>query len=468
MEDQPALRAAVRTWLRYARDLPRIPEAMTDEALSARLEWEELSNAVVSAAPREQHRDLYTKSDGDWLPGERALLGRSGLGDATRLIALGFQVYEDEVADSFVAFCTAPAPISEDWLLLNADFPPDTCIPIGNYTLQTFSPGDLQQMGPMPAIQHLRPGRLDHGLLAGAPFIHSPVPGREPTRGTRWWARGPRPEAQYWRALLPLLLWSSEPLRVDAVFDVERGRRFALRPDDIPTTIRTYEDEHGFEEDVEQRDTRSSSVTHPDLPGLTAFCAAVTARIDAVMGGETNNRRLPKRRARRLERAARHLLRAYQRTFSDNGVWPEEVDELHLDYVIALEALIASPNDDREGISESIRTRASALFLTPASAEHVEAVVQKAYSARSTYVHGDVIKAQSEQAKLDALRELRLVTRQVILRWLVLTPSDTSDLAPLLDTAAAGTDHDRIIGEPLRAFFAATPPRHLPRDISPA
>lgn len=441
---------------------------MTDAALAERLEWEDLSNAVVLAAPRAQHRDLYTKSHGDWLPSDRALLGRSGLGDATRLVAQGAQVQEAEVADSFVAFCTAPAPDAENWLLLNADFPQGTRIALGRYTLETFAPDELRQMGPMPAIHHLQPGSLSLGLLAGAPFIHCPDPERTPTRGTRWSGRGPRPEAQHWQALLPLLLWSSEPVRVDAVFDVERGRRFGLRLDDVPTTIRIYEDEYGYEDEVEIRDTGSSSIAPADLPGLEAFCAAVTAKIDAVMAGTTSDRRLPKKRARRLERAARHLLRAYQRTFSDNGVWPEEADDLHLDYVIALEALIASPNDDRRGISESIRTRTAALFLTPLHAQRVEAVVQKAYGARSTYVHGDVIKDQSEQAKLDALRELRLVTRQVILRWLILTPSDHRDLAPLLDTAANGTDHDRIVGTPLRDFFTETPPHQLPRDIPPA
>ncbi|MEV6012306.1 hypothetical protein AB0M29_36570 [Streptomyces sp. NPDC051976] len=83
--------------------------------------------------------------------------------------------------------------------------------------------------------------------------------------------------------------------------------------------------------------------------------------------------------------------------------------------------------------------------------------MQEAYSARSKYVHGDVLKDQDERTKLAALRDLRLTVRQVVLRWLVLTPCDTEDLAPLLDAAAAGTNRERAVDEPLDAFFRTTP-----------
>ncbi|WP_405504043.1 hypothetical protein [Streptomyces purpurascens] len=164
-------------------------------------------------------------------------------------------------------------------------------------------------------------------------------------------ARGPRPEARHWRALLPLILWSPELLHVDAVFDVERGREFGLHPNHVPTTLQIYEDHDGGYEEVEVRETGTFHVTQAQLPRLQAFCAAVTAKIDAVMDGATSSRRLPRRRALRLERAARHLLQAHQRTHSDYGVWEQEADELHLDYVIALEALMASPNHQYEGAS---------------------------------------------------------------------------------------------------------------------
>ncbi|MEV5887357.1 hypothetical protein AB0L74_32720 [Streptomyces sp. NPDC052020] len=148
------------------------------------------------------------------------------------------------------------------------------------------------------------------------------------------------------------------------------------------------------------------------------------------MAGASHRLRILNRRARRLERAARHLPIAYQRTYTDDTVREVEADELHLDYVIALEALLISPKDDREGIANNIRSRASALFLTPERQKAVGDIVHRAYKPRSAYVHGDVIKNQTEQDKLEELRTLRLLTRQIILRRLVLTPSDTGGCRP--------------------------------------
>ncbi|MFI1935419.1 hypothetical protein [Streptomyces sp. NPDC020330] len=459
MEDAFPLRQAVLAWLEQARHLPSIPQAITDVALSAQPEFDAVINAVVGAAPKSEHRDLYGKTDGDWAPRWSTLLSGSGLGDATRLVAQGAAVPVEEVADSFVASCMAPAPAVEDWLLLTGDLPEGTRIPLGRYTLQTFTADELRQLGPMPALYGLQPGGLELRFLAGAPFVHAPDPDRTSDRSGVLWLdfSGPRPEARHWRALLPLILWSPELLHVDAVFDVERGREFGLHPNHVPTTLQIYEDHHGGYEEVEVRETGTFHVTQAQLPRLQAFCAAVTAKIDAVMDGATSSRRLPRRRALRLERAARHLLQAHQRTHSDYGVWEQEADELHLDYVIALEALMASPNDQHEGVSERIRSRAAALFLTPSLRQQVETIVQGAYSARSKYVHGDVLKDQEESEKLAALRDLRLIVRQVVLRWLVLTPCDTEDLAPLLDAAAAGVGRERAVDDPLRAFFRATP-----------
>lgn len=114
MEDTPPLRQAVLAWLEQARDLPSIPQAITDVALSTQPEFDAVINAVAGAAPKSEHRDLYGKADGDWAPRWSTLLSGSGLGDATRLVAQGAMVPVEEVADSFVAFCTAPAPAVED------------------------------------------------------------------------------------------------------------------------------------------------------------------------------------------------------------------------------------------------------------------------------------------------------------------------------------------------------------------
>ncbi|MFE4331394.1 hypothetical protein ACFRQM_18785 [Streptomyces sp. NPDC056831] len=469
MSENPSLRDAVLLWLERARNLPPTPQAITDTALAVLPQWDALEEAVAAAAPRGEHPDLYAKVDGDWIPDYRTLLGESGLGAATRLIAQEADIPVPEVADSFVAFCTYPAPVPKRWLLLNASFPRGTRIPLGQYTLQTFTSDELLQEVPMPALNGLMPSDLDLGLIEGAPFLHVPDPDYVVTRRPTWFDfTGPRAEAQHWQALLPLMLWDTHLLRVDSVFTVQRGRRFDLRPAAVPRTIRVYPDHHGREEEVEVRDTGEFHVPAVDLPSLTDFCTAISAKIDAVMAGVTHKQRIPRLRARRLERAARHLLAAYQRTNADYGLWEVEADELQLDYVIALEALLISPKDkEHKNIADSIRSRASTLFLTPDHQNEAKAIVQRAYKARSTYVHGDMIKDQTEQEKLKGLRTLRLLTLQVILRWLVLTPSDTDDLAPLLDAAASGTDREHHIDDPLRAFFTATPPRRQLSDIAP-
>lgn len=459
------LREAVLSWLEYAGSLSPTPQSIV--VLMLQPHWEDVERAVAAAAPREGHPDLYAKVNGDWVPDPRTLLGESGLGEAARLIAHGERIAVSEVADNFVTFCTAPAPVHERWLLLNGTFPQGTRIPLGRYTLQTFTADELRQTVPMPALNVLQRRSHDLGLITGAPFLHVPDPGRTVTRRPTWFDfTGPRAEAQHWQALLPLMLWDSELLRVASVFTVARGRRFDLNPRDVPTAIQVSEGRYGREEDVEVRDTGDFHVSASDLPALADFCTAISAKIDAVMAGATQKRSILNRRARRLERAARHLLAAYQRTYTDYTVWEVEADELHLDYVIALEALLISPNDKREGIANNIRSRASALFLTPDHQKEAMDIVQRAYKTRSTYVHGDVIKDQTEQEKLKELRTLRLLTLQVILRWLVLTPSGTDDLAPLLDAAVQGTGREHHIGQPLRAFITTTSPRSRPADIT--
>lgn len=462
------LREAVLSWLEHAHHLSPLPHAITDEALTDLQEWEALEKEVSTAAPRDEHPDLYAKVDGDRIPNYRVLLGESGLGAATRLIAQGVDVPESEVAESFVAFCAHPAPVPERWLLLNGDFPRGTRIRLGQYTLQTFTEDALRQVVPMPAVEGLRPGGLDLGLIVGAPFLHVPEPDRKVNRRPTWFDfTGPRAEAQHWRALLPLMLWDEELLRVDTVFTVQRGRRFDLRPTDVPTTLHTYLDPQGRQNEAEGRETGTFHVPPMSVEALTAFCTKISDKIDAVMAGVTHKRNIVNRRARRLERAARHLLAAYQRTYHDDGVWLVETDELLLDYVIALEALLISPVDeDHKSIGKNIRSRAAALFLTPAEQNRTETLVKKAYDDRSTYVHGGVIEDETEEKKLEALRTLRLLTLQIFLRWLILTPSDIDDLTDLLDAAAEGPDHTRVIEQPLRDFFTTTPPRARPADMS--
>ncbi|MFM9584152.1 hypothetical protein [Streptomyces caniscabiei] len=460
------LREAVLSWLEYAGSVSPGPQSIV--VLMLQPHWEDVVEAVAAAAPREEHPDLYANIDGDWVPNPVTLLEESGLYAAARLMAHGAPVSVSKVVDSFVTFCTGPAPVPEQWLLLNGTFPQGTRIPLGRYTLQTFTAEEIRQTVPMP-LNVLQGRSRDLDLITGAPFLHVPDPGRTVTRRETWFDptdfTGPRAEAQHWPALLPLMLWDSELLRVNSVFTVARGRRFDLNPRHVPTTIQISEGRYGREEETEVRDTGNFHVPAASLPALTDFCTAISAKIDAVMAGATHERRIPNQRAGRLERAARRILAAYQRTYDDDGVWDVEVDELRLDYVIALEALLTSLNRESGGIANNIRSRAATLFLTPDYRDEAKDTLRRAYKARSAYVHGNVIKGQTEQEKEEELRTLRILTLQVILRWLVLTPSDTSDLTPLLDAAAQDTGREHI-DQPLRAFFSTTPPHNWPADLT--
>ena len=267
MSEHLPLCEAVLLWLEHAHRLPPTPQAIIDVALAVLPEWAPMEEAVVTATSRHEHPDLYAKVDGDWIPNYRVLLGESGLGEATRLIAQGADVPVSEAADSFVAFCTDPPPVPERWLLLNGTIPQGARIPLGRHTLQAFTQDELRRMVPMPAIQGLEPGGLEPNLITGAPFLHVPDPDSVVTRRPTWFDfTGPRAEAKHWQALLPLMLWDTELLRVDAVFTVQRGRRFDLRPAAVPTTMHIYADPRGRENEVEVRDTGNFHVPAADLP----------------------------------------------------------------------------------------------------------------------------------------------------------------------------------------------------------
>ena len=152
---------------------------------------------------------------------------------------------------------------------------------MGQYTLQSFTEDELRRTVPMPALHGLKPGGR---LITGAPFLHVPEPDRKVTRRPTWFdSTGPRAEAEHWQALLPLMLWDTELLRVDAVFTVQRGRRFDLHPTAVPTRVHLYEDHRGRENEVEVHDTGNFHVPAADFPALTAFCTAISTKIDAIV-----------------------------------------------------------------------------------------------------------------------------------------------------------------------------------------
>ncbi|MEU5599259.1 hypothetical protein [Streptomyces sp. NPDC020298] len=57
-----------------------------------------------------ENRDLYGKADGDWVPRWSTLLGGSGLGNATRLVAQGATVPVEEIAADSIYPTTESPP----------------------------------------------------------------------------------------------------------------------------------------------------------------------------------------------------------------------------------------------------------------------------------------------------------------------------------------------------------------------
>ncbi|MFD7068304.1 hypothetical protein ACFV97_13870 [Streptomyces sp. NPDC059913] len=462
MSKDPVLREAVLSWLEHAGGVS--PKSQSPGMLMLQPHWENVVAAAAAAAPRDEHPDLYTLGKGDGTLNQWTLLVESGLAYAAGLIAVGAPLSLAEVADDFIAFCTGPAPVAERWLLLNGTFPQGTRISLGQYTLQTFTADELLKTVPMPALHSIQPWSHALDLITGAPFLHLPEPGHKVTRPPdRSDATGPHQEAQHWQALLPLMLWDEELLQVDSVFTVARGRYFDLNHQDVPTR----QDQHRGDAEAEVRATGDFQVQAADLPALTAFCTTISAKIDAVMAGRTHSRGIPKERAQRLQDAATRLLGAYQRTRHHDSAGETDYGKLLLDYVVCLELLLRSSNDrGGRGISSTLQSRASALFLSPEEQNYARALTREAYNARSCYAHGRAIKEQTEKEQQEKLQAVRLLNQKVILRWLILTPSGPEDLATLLD-AAPGPGREERIDQPLRIFFTTTPPRRRPADIAP-
>ncbi|AZS76166.1 hypothetical protein DDE74_39785 [Streptomyces lydicus] len=389
---------------------------------------------------------------------DRELLMGSGLARAVHAVAQGLEYDAASVAEEFAAFCVAPAPVSEDWLLLDGEIPPGCRVQVGDFTLQTFTLAELQAIRPTGPLGADAPFALASTLLNGAPFLHRMVEGRRPKTGLRLPLLHTRPEIKFCEPLIALSLWRSEPLHMDALFTVERGRQALRESGDIPLEEQTSDGEEFYP----RRVTGPYEVTAEELPSFERFCSRVGALVASVSREVTVGKK-PKEapRARRLGRASEHLVRASHRTFGHDFVWDEEADEAVLHYVIALEALLSDGKPGGE-LSRKVAQRAAALWLTDAHRLEVAKIVKEAYDLRSTYAHGSPTQRMST-ANLDRLRQ---VAHQVLLRWLVVAPADDSLGKHLDDTLLSDAKRRYFVEQPLADFYASTPPASLPRDVN--
>lgn len=436
--------------------------------------WAEVRARVADLVPASVRPDLYSHGR----PNDGVLLRISGLEQAIqRAVISGDSSHDHGVAADFAEFCTRDVPVSEDWILLDADLPAGTCVELGGYGLEAPTYEDLLKVQPLPTVAAAdnEGGPMPPWPLRGAAFLRTVQPDRPLLKGLRLrWPFESRIELENWLPLFALLLWSPGITRAEAVFEVEPGRRIAL-VDGRPTlTDEVYTAPNGQEEEYLQHHKQGITVTADEVPAFTAFTTSIIERTQRVLAHNRTDSKTAASKprpklARRLERAGRHLVRAAHRTHGPaeyHEVSAYERDEVILHYVIAMEALLADENN--LDLSRKVTYRAATLFGTDDERERVAELVKTAYDVRSKYAPGDDIEKDVD------LDELRQVTRDVILRWLVLatsrpngdTPQQAGTIPKELDRALlVDAVRRETILEPLRNFFEANPPADPPSDL---
>ncbi|MFE2529314.1 hypothetical protein ACFXEL_34380 [Streptomyces sp. NPDC059382] len=459
VDDGATIRTAFLAWFEDVvgeEEQTVSPGAMTVFALARSDSWRGVRSAVDASVGPKRRPDLYSTGDKPQLL-DQELLGSTGIARAVHAAANGFYVSAEDLAGDFARFCTSPVQDVEEWLLLDGRFPPETRVALGEYTLQTLTDAQLSALRALPSMDPLiLPTDLVPSLLDGATFLHRVSPDFTPQDEAR---RQPllhtRPEILHWKPLITLLLWQdSRTLRMEALYTVQRGRGLRRLAGAVATEPRIYPTAAG-EEEFEVRPHSSYRVAASELPRLAAFCSQITGRITSILADATS--KPAKKRARRLARAAEHLVRATHRTFGENFVWTEEVDEVVLHYVIAMEALLA--DEDNLDLSRKVAYRAASMWRDDSNRTRVLKIVKNAYGRRSSYAHGD----DTSEISATELATLRSTAMQVLLRWLIL--SATPDLPHRLDESQlSDAVRQATVTEPLTAFFRSTPPASAPQD----
>ena len=442
--------------------------------------WEEVRQEVGALSPHDRRPDLYRgtilRSKGEATRGpaklsNQRLLGTSGLAKAAHAASRGEGGLDpEEVAKEFAALVTGPAPTGEDWLLVDADLPEECSAQVGEWTLERVDSQRLAELRPEGVLGRFRPFALDSELLDGAAFLHRETARRPTGTFLPWPMLHGRPEVRFALPQGVLGLWACEPVHLEALYYREDGRQTVREFGSVPV-----EEQTNGEDFWERRMDGPYQVKPAELAAFTGFIGA-TGELMATAAAELTVAKKPADckptpRAQRLARAIEHLVQATHATYGGDYFLRGTLDELVTHYVIALEALLAG--GDREGLTRRVTQRAAALHLTDEARTDVEDLVGRAYAARSLYAHGAPPPAKEKDRfpEID-LPRLRQLTYRVLLRWLVLWAPDEQGQPQLhqhqiLDRSLISRQVARKqIEEPLRRFYAATPPADLPADVS--
>ncbi|MEV6358133.1 hypothetical protein [Streptomyces hydrogenans] len=447
MQNVGALRGALQDWLEDLRNQP--PAAWAARELARRASWDVVVAEVKGLTSFEARPDLF---DEDGIsPRVAVLIGLSGLGQVAEAYASGIHVPVDGLAADFAAFCMNPAPVSQVWILLDVDLPSDTHVPLGEYTVRTMNARQLAELSPLPSARgFVRPCELDPELLAGAAFLCKAQPDVPLVRGGGLRIPGldRRPERKHVDPLLTLQLWKpDEGIGTEAYFRVEPGRY----SEKVSGSVYTEPQFDAFGEEAgECHRTWGYRVLSSKADSFAGFCSSVHGMIEAVRSGTTKKGKTAPS-AVALGSAANRLVRASQRTMSGMYVDEAEADDVVLDYVVALEALLAQgPGDLRRRTSQ----RGAALWPDDEDRLAVYRIIKAAYGRRSKYAHGD----EQEPITAEELLQIRLTAFAVFLRWLVVTSAFGEDTPMLLDDSLLSAEKRHQVAATLDSFFLTSPP----------
>ncbi|MFG2546512.1 hypothetical protein ACGFOM_29205 [Streptomyces sp. NPDC048594] len=410
--------------------------------------WAALTAALAELAPADRRPDLYRDGTLD----TTAIAAVTGLDHLARAAAAGITVSAVDLVADLADFATRNQPVIETWILLNADLPAGTDITLGTYRLTVPGRTAAQALVALPRMaRHLPAPAIDPALLAGSTFLRSPAPqGRKYGRGALYFADfDRRPERPHADVLLTLQMWDlSASLHPEAYYHVEAGRH--VRGTWGAPTIEPAFDHLGNEVGELHR-RHGPHVTPAQLPAFTHFCTSVHTMITAVRSRTTSSTGKPSPTAVALDSASRRLLRASQRTFGGDYVDEADAEDVLLDYVVAIEALLAS--DGRSDKRRTTRQRAAALHTSDQTRLNVSATVGRAYTQRSRYAHGEPQRPLSD-ADITAVRD---VAFSVFLRWLITTMNCGEHVLQQLDDSLLSGQARTEITTAVDQYLAAHP-----------
>ncbi|MET8964244.1 hypothetical protein ABZX69_33055 [Streptomyces sp. NPDC004074] len=411
--------------------------------------WAALTAALAELAPADRRPDLYR----DGMLDTTAIAAVTGLGHLARAAAAGTTVPAADLAADLADFAARNQPVIETWILLNADLPAGTDITLGTYRLTVPGRAAAQALVALPRLaRHLPAPAIDPALLAGSAFLRTPAPqGRKYGRGALYFADlDRRPERPHADVLLALQMWDlSASLHPEAYYHVEAGRH--VRSTWGGPTIEPAFDHLG-QEVGELHRRHGPYVTPAELPAFTHFCTSVHTMITAVRSRTTTSSpSRPTPTAVALDSASRRLLRASQRTFGGDFVDEADAEDVLLDYVVAIESLLAS--DGRSDKRRTTRQRAAALHTSDQTRLNVSATVGRAYTQRSRYAHGE---PQSPLSNSD-ITAVRNVAFSVFLRWLITTTNCGEQVLKQLDDSLLSAQARTDITTAVEQYLAAHP-----------